>query len=303
VLRFTTGTQPFSLAMAPLANGKLYLLVYTRGDATVRSIDISNLATATVAGAPALTPAGITKFGDLPTGAPGGWSLAAFKKADKAVGTGILLANNDGKLVLFDAATMTQKSLIDLGTSLGTDKPFMIAADPTNGNGAVTVGSWAGALTGKSHFASVDVTSGVVTVEPMESDLLAAGMGTTNGKLFIGMWGTVQQPTAQVAPHAVSASNTEVVRATNAFIPPTIPAPVTISVTPANITAGQSATIKWSALMSGCTASGDWIGEELPTNGSQPMTPPTAGTYNFVLTCGNAAQTATLTVSGPSSHN
>jgi uncharacterized protein (TIGR03118 family) len=84
---------------------------------------------------------------------------------------------------------------------------------------------------------------------------------------------------------------------------------VMISVQPTTITAGQAATVTWSAQnASTCTASGAWSGNQ-PASGTQTVTPTTTGSNSFTLTCtapmgggymggggGSVMMTATLTV-------
>jgi uncharacterized protein (TIGR03118 family) len=94
---------------------------------------------------------------------------------------------------------------------------------------------------------------------------------------------------------------------------PPAPMPtVTMSVSPASITAGQSATLMWSSTQAAsCTASGAWSGSQAAM-GSQAVTPTTSGSVTYTLTCTGAsggaygggggltaAQTATLTVNPP----
>jgi uncharacterized protein (TIGR03118 family) len=60
---------------------------------------------------------------------------------------------------------------------------------------------------------------------------------------------------------------------------------VTLSVSPTSITAGQSATLKWSSTQAAsCTASGAWSGSQAAT-GSQAVTPTTSGSVMYTLTC------------------
>jgi endoglucanase len=77
---------------------------------------------------------------------------------------------------------------------------------------------------------------------------------------------------------------------------------VTIAVSPARIALGQSATLGWSSTnATTCTASGAWSGAR-PVAGSRAVTPSTAGTLAYGLTCtgsgGSATATAALTVIG-----
>jgi len=74
-----------------------------------------------------------------------------------------------------------------------------------------------------------------------------------------------------------------------ALIPPGAP---TLSLAASSVTAGSSTTITWSSVNStNCTASGSWSGA-LATSGSQTVTPSTAGTATYTLTCLNAAGTS-----------
>jgi uncharacterized protein (TIGR03118 family) len=93
------------------------------------------------------------------------------------------------------------------------------------------------------------------------------------------------------------------------------PAPmptVAMSVSPASITAGQSATLMWSSTQAAsCTASGAWSGGQAAM-GSKAVTPATPGSMMYTLTCTGASggtygggggltatQTTTLTVNSP----
>ncbi len=77
---------------------------------------------------------------------------------------------------------------------------------------------------------------------------------------------------------------------------------VTLSVNPASVVAGASATLQWSSSnAASCTASGAWTGAR-PTSGTQIVSQAAAGSYVYTLTCSGAAGTtpasdqATLTV-------
>ena len=79
------------------------------------------------------------------------------------------------------------------------------------------------------------------------------------------------------------------------------PPSVTLSVSPAGITLGQQATLMWSSqTVSNCTASGPWSGSKA-TSGTQIVTPASAGSFDYTLSCvgsrGTATRTATVTVS------
>jgi uncharacterized protein (TIGR03118 family) len=70
--------------------------------------------------------------------------------------------------------------------------------------------------------------------------------------------------------------------------PPVAPA-VSLSVSPATIVIGQSATLTWSATnAAACTAGGAWSGSQ-STSGTLTVTPASAGTASYMLTCGSPA--------------
>ncbi len=71
------------------------------------------------------------------------------------------------------------------------------------------------------------------------------------------------------------------------------PAPtINFTVQPGTIVAGQSATLTWSASATTCTASGAWSGDE-PLSGTMVVTPTTAGTDTYTLTCTTAGSAYT----------
>ena len=83
-------------------------------------------------------------------------------------------------------------------------------------------------------------------------------------------------------------------------------APV-VSISPATLTVGSSATLAWVAVNdSGCTASGAWSGAQSPT-GSQTVTPSATGTNTYTLTCmganGSVSSSVNLTVNGASTNS
>ncbi len=70
---------------------------------------------------------------------------------------------------------------------------------------------------------------------------------------------------------------------------------VTISVSPASIGTGSSATLSWSATNnpSSCTASGSWSGAKAGSGSTNTGAMPTAGTFTYTLACSNTAGTNT----------
>jgi subtilisin family serine protease len=82
-----------------------------------------------------------------------------------------------------------------------------------------------------------------------------------------------------------------------AALPPGEPS---ITVSPATVALGGSATLSWSAVNVGsCTASGSWSSSKAPS-GTVRVTPATTGTDTYTLSCsnahGSAQHSATLTV-------
>jgi uncharacterized protein (TIGR03118 family) len=78
-----------------------------------------------------------------------------------------------------------------------------------------------------------------------------------------------------------------------------------ITVQPATITLGQSATLTWSTNGTGCTASGAWSGAQA-ASGTLVVTPSAVGTQTYTLVCTggiysqSSSQSATLAVNAPS---
>jgi uncharacterized protein (TIGR03118 family) len=83
------------------------------------------------------------------------------------------------------------------------------------------------------------------------------------------------------------------------------PTSISISLNPTTVIAGRSTTLMWSATSgTACTASGAWSGSE-PNSGTMTVTPTTAGTETFTLTCNggiysSSSASATLTVTAAS---
>ena len=82
---------------------------------------------------------------------------------------------------------------------------------------------------------------------------------------------------------------------------------ITFFATQTSLTTGQSTTLTWSSVnATSCSASGstDWSGTKA-TSGTETVTPNSAGTYYYVITCTNSAgttsspATATITVTTP----
>jgi Subtilase family len=73
-----------------------------------------------------------------------------------------------------------------------------------------------------------------------------------------------------------------------ALLPAVVPPTPTLTATATSVVAGNPITLTWSsANATSCTAAGSWSGA-LATSGSQSVTPATAGTDSYSLTCANA---------------
>jgi hypothetical protein len=72
------------------------------------------------------------------------------------------------------------------------------------------------------------------------------------------------------------------------------PGPPTLTLTPASITVGSSATLQWSSInAASCSASDSWIGNKA-TSGSFTAAPGAPGSYTYSLACTNANGTSTV---------
>jgi hypothetical protein len=81
---------------------------------------------------------------------------------------------------------------------------------------------------------------------------------------------------------------------------------VNLDLNPTTINVGQSATLTWTSTnATSCAESGAWSNANAPLSGMQVVTPPSASSYNYTMTCINAdsksMETQTLTVLTPSS--
>jgi hypothetical protein len=82
----------------------------------------------------------------------------------------------------------------------------------------------------------------------------------------------------------------------------------TLSISPAQVAAGSTATLTWASYgTSSCTGTGDWNGTQ-PTSGSTTVTPMAVGTLSYSLTCTGPngvgpATTVTLSVQSAAGHH
>ncbi len=72
---------------------------------------------------------------------------------------------------------------------------------------------------------------------------------------------------------------------------------ISLSVAPVTIAVGNSASLTWEANgATGCSASGAWSGSR-PISGSETVSPASAGTLTYTLTCTNAAGNSSISSS------
>jgi hypothetical protein len=167
------------------------------------------------------------------------------------------------------------------------------------------------------------VYAGTFTIPPPCGNTLHGGSGGDPAQASGGYWGNLMPAIAYAADHGAAGAAASWARLTDAsnwssvlnsgfdntpvwgVIPRgtvTLPgAPtVTLSASPASITAGSSSTLAWNTTnTTACTASGGWSGT-LATSGRQVVSPASSTTYTLACTGtnGSATQSTTVTVSG-----
>jgi subtilisin family serine protease len=125
--------------------------------------------------------------------------------------------------------------------------------------------------------------------------LLQANPSLTPAQIYTALQATAS-PMGSGTPNYDSGYGFIQAEAALASLPPGEPS---ITVSPAMIALGSSATLSWSEVnVSSCTASGSWSGTQ-PSSGTRTLTPATAGTSTYTLSCrnahGSAQHSATLT--------
>ncbi|MBA5686351.1 DUF3443 domain-containing protein [Rugamonas apoptosis] len=155
---------------------------------------------------------------------------------------------------------------------------------------------------------SISASPSTVTLGQVVSVTWNATNTTSSDCTASGAWsGTLPTSgTDAVTPSAVGTAsytitcsgvaNTTSVTVNPAPLQPT----VSLALTPASVTSGQSAQLTWSSTnTTACTASGAWNGGKA-TSGAVAVAPTAAGSYQYALSCsgdgGNASGSATLTV-------
>ena len=126
--------------------------------------------------------------------------------------------------------------------------------------------------------------------------LLQANSALTPTQIYHALQATAA-PMGGSTPNDESGYGFVEAQAALASLPPGAP---TITVSPTVVAIGSSATLTWSAAnVTACTASGNWSGAKA-SSGMLTLTPTTAGTDTYTLSCsnahGSAQHSATLTV-------
>lgn len=193
------------------------------------------------------------------------------------------LTCTDGTTTATDSVSVTVTPVtpptVDLSasqTSVKTNTLFTLSWTSSNATSCARSGSWSGAsaLTGSTTAMSL-ATAGSM------SFTLSCTNGTT------------------------SASDTvSVIVTSEPVTPPVTPPVVSISVTPARVSALAPYQINWSTTnATSCAASGSWSGAKSTSGTESGVAGATGATYSFTLSCagpgGSASQSATLVIDAP----
>jgi hypothetical protein len=162
---------------------------------------------------------------------------------------------------------------------------------------------------------SISASPSTVTLGQVVSVTWSATNTTSSDCAASGAWsGTLPTSgTDAVTPSAVGTASytitcSGVSNTTKVTVNPAPPQPtVSLALTPASITSGQSAQLNWSSTnTTACTASDAWSGSKA-TSGAVAVAPTAAGSYQYTLSCsgdgGSATGSATLTVAATSGAN
>lgn len=239
--------------------------------------------------------------------APGEYLFTITCKTDKGTGYAVARAIVIGQ----DAGTgdPQRRPHVTLSAPAGTiqvgSSPKLTWSTTNSPYVCIASGDWTGVKneSGQQGLASI-MTEGSKTYAM--TCLNTSGMETVSVKIDV-----VSKAVATAAPATATASTATVYRPPTTTAPPATPtatpAPVvSISVSPVNIVAGNSATISWSVANgpATCTASGRWTGSKALSGSQSTGVIAASGVYDYVLLCSNArgqssSGTARLSVSAP----
>jgi hypothetical protein len=170
-------------------------------------------------------------------------------------------------------------------TALPASAIVSIGASPTAATGGQVITlTWSASNTGATSCDASGAWSGKVAISGTQSVTAPAATATANTVGYTLSCGGVSNSAAVVIGAA-----------------PT-PAPiVSLGFAPASVSAGQSTTLTWSSTGATlCVATGAWNGAQALA-GKLALTPASAGSYDYTLTCsgpgGDASASATLAVS------
>ena len=124
--------------------------------------------------------------------------------------------------------------------------------------------------------------------------------GAWNGTLATSGTQSVSASSAGTLTYTLNCSGVSNSASVTVTTPPPAPT-VSLALAPASITTAQSSTLTWSSTnATNCSASGAWSGSKA-TSGSVTLSPASAGSFNYSLSCsgtgGTAEASGTLTVS------
>lgn len=179
------------------------------------------------------------------------------------------------------------------------DARWQPAAVPVNAGGKYTYSTWYKATTASSIIAEYTNSTGGFSYAQLGTVASTGGQWVQFTTTFTIPTGKTKVAIYQAISRAGVLTIDDVSLTSETVLPPPAPVPtVTLTASPATITAGQSSTLGWSSTdATACTASGAWTGAKA-TGGSQVVSPTVTSTYT--LTCtgpgGSAAKSATVTL-------
>jgi hypothetical protein len=140
-------------------------------------------------------------------------------------------------------------------------------------------------------WSSIDATGCIASSAPVSTGWSGARASSGGQTVTITAAGTTAYLLTCTNASGISASS-------SASLTDVVPAAPTLSIGATTLDIGASTTLRWSdATASSCTASGSWSGT-LAASGTQLVTPKSAGTETYSLTCANAiGSSATTSVS------
>jgi hypothetical protein len=217
-----------------------------------------------------------------------------------------------GDPILFDVngarlATPTVRQKPDFVGPNGGNDTFL-GFTLTSSQASTTIAGCKDSLSYPNFFGTSAATPHVASIAAL---MLEANPATTPAQIYQALRDSAL-PMSGPTPNFESGYGFVQADAAFGLTPQVVPPAPTLTLADTSISVGSSTTITWSEVnATGCTASGSWSGA-LAASGNQTVTPDSAGTAAYTLTCANAggnspATTVNLTVNAvatqPSSHS